>query len=234
MRAVLLGCLATLACSGSASADGLYIGLFGGVNLEPDQSVNGQVYAGGMVVSETPLTHIFDNGLIYGGIAGYDFALGGGFSLALEGEVAQRFSNHVKTRIDDIATSPADAEVRVTSVLANLRLGYEIAPGWQLTAGGGIGYGHWSYDYGPDFLEDQSSDSLAWQAVAGASYEVVRGFHVGVEYRYFALTDDNLHLDATGPGGILIQRQNVGYDSHSVLLTGRIDLAPLLHSLRLD
>ncbi len=234
MRALILGLLGSVALATAAAADGAYVGLFGGVNYEPDESVTGQVYAGGMLVSETELTHIFDPGLVDGGFAGYGFDLGGGFSLSVEAEGAQRLGDHVKTRVGDLNSFEESAEVQVTSAMANLRLGYAVAPGWELTAGGGIGWGHWVYDYTSDFGDDQSGDSLAWQAIGGVSYEVVGGFHVGVEYRYFALTDDDLHIDATGPGGILIQRRITGYSSHSVLLTGRIDLAPLLHSLRLD
>lgn len=235
MRAVAIGLAVGLACGGGAArADGAYVTLFGGVNFEPDQSVNGQAYAGGVLVSETPLTHVFDNGLVYGGAAGYGFDLGGGFSLSLEAEGAQRLSEHVKTKVEGYGFYNEAAEVQVTSVMANLRLGYQVAPGWELTAGGGIGWGQWVYDYAEPLADDQIHGALAWQAMGGVSYEVVGGFHVGVEYRYFALTDDSLNIDATGPGGILIQRQITGYDSHSVLLTGRIDLAPLLHSLRLD
>ncbi len=229
-KGIVLGL--SLLAAGPAAADDFYVSAFGGINLLADQDA---------VVSQPMepdfgVTFINRNGMTLGGAVGYAFELGEGFALSLEGEVSWRSNNDDKFHNKAMDFSaPQEGDNQVLAGMGNLVLGYSFGDGWGLHLGGGVGYASWtlrSNGGGPIGPLGDTEGGLAWQGFGGLDYEVAAGFHVGLEYRFFAVQDQTFDIDFSryeGPGSVAVLH-DVNYDSHSILVTGRVELGPLLRA----
>ena len=186
-----------------AAEDGLYVALFGGVNLGAEAEIS---------ITGTPLfTLDTDVGALGGAALGYRF--GGGFRL--EGEVSYRYNDWDTISAPGTpGTSPVTGEVEMLGLMANAYYDFDLGSNMALYVGGGAGAAiEWS-NLGPFSVNDEVA--FAYQGIAGASVDVGGGTDLFVEYRYFGTTDFSL---IGGPPSL-----DASYSSHAIALGLRIPL----------
>lgn len=217
MRSLALAGVALAALtSGAAQADDLYLKLMTGYNGVPQQEIRGNG-------SSADLN--YNAGYGVGGALGYQLDFDG-FYLFGEGEMALRHNN-----FDDGEEGGMTSEFpgwhEQWSFMGNLGAGFALAESWNVYAGGGVGYSRGTFAVDTVGVKVSDRDwSFAWQGFAGVGYEVAPGFTVGVEYRYFHVGDQDFTIGATD--------LSADYDSHSGLVTGKIEMGPLLRAFGAD
>ncbi len=153
---------------------------FGGAIFSPEASGDFSVDYGGYDLDGS-LDFDLENGWIIGGAAGVNVT-----DFTFEGEVAFR-SSSVESLTASYAgysySYPADADVEVTSILANGWYNVPLGEQWVGYGGGGIGVasadiGSYDGDY-----------KFAWQLGIGLKYAMSEQMTLGVGYRYFQVSD---------------------------------------------
>jgi len=170
---VALSVLATAAVATPAFAqdagvafDGPYIAAMGGYDK---------------VRVDTPIGHGSDDGVLFGGVVGFDKNIRGAV-FGVEGEYSD---SNVKESVDNVFVAGDRASLKTgRDLYAGIRIGGEVTPGVMLYAKGGYTNAKVkaSYDDGVDVL--RGSDELEGYRLGAGVETTVRGLIGRVEYRY--------------------------------------------------
>jgi OmpA-OmpF porin, OOP family len=195
-----------LSFASAAHAEGAYVGVYGGANLNQDADT---------AVKNTGIPSIdaelrTNLGWLAGISAGYQW--GSGF--ALEGDLTYR-----ENGLDEIQLLGThiglDGAERVVALLGNAL--YRLSNPSQFTPYFGVGIGAARLELDADAENGgsfkDSATSLAFQAIGGISYEVTSSIDLGLEYRYFRTVDTDLR-DRQGAN---TTRLDTEYAAHDVL-----------------
>ncbi len=202
MRKILLTTLAIAALTGAANAaegKGWYTGVQGGVNLEQDSALAGSTPAGSNID--------FDTGWV--GLADAGYRWGNGFRTELEG-------GYRRNDIDSVSTG-GSGNVSAWSAMGNViyDLGnlYGIRDYTHVTpfVGAGIGAAGVKANLGAPTGVNESDTVLAYQGIAGVTYNVTPAIDLNVSYHYFWTQDPGY----SGNGGASYDTE---YQNHSILV----------------
>ena len=184
--------IALFGAAPQASADGLFVSVFGGMNFQQDLS--------GRLATTTPSFLDYDldpdNGFVLGGAIGteLDKWVNG---LKAEVEVSYRRNDIV----GDMFSTQGGSHTHTGAIYANhstfaimANVWYEINAGSKIKpyVGGGVGWArsHWEMAItsetgsGIYLSTDTDNSGFAWQLGLGFNYEVDPGVDVGLGYRY--------------------------------------------------
>jgi OmpA-OmpF porin, OOP family len=193
-----LGAAAVVALSSPASAGRLtsWYGVFegGGTALE---NIDIQTYATPLPVT---VNGSADTDIGWAALASAGYAYDNGWRVELEG-------GYRRNGLDRLIsagglTTPATGDLDQYTLMANVLYDFPSASGVTFTLGGGVGADYARLDAGAGGTGIQDEDvSLAFQAVAGLSYELTSWLDVVLNYRYLYVTDFNFsEPDALIPG----------------------------------
>lgn len=204
MKTVLsLGVMAGVAAAGAAIADtvddGVYGSLKGGATWQDDQSYDGA----GLTGVETK----FDRGRIGTAAIG---VRSGPMRYELEGVHSE---SDVKSQNAGGGSVTGGGKSRLTAGMANVYVDLGTYVGVKPYIGGGAGYGRVkvdNYTVGGVTAVNGKDDVLAYQGMAGVSYDITPKLAVTGEYRYVGTNDATVD----GPFG----PSKVSYDSNNVLV----------------
>lgn len=171
----LLGALIVLGSHSGASAQSIYYGLHGGLNLSHDSDGTS-----GGVTTES----VYDPGFAVGGFAGYDLGSG----LRIEGELTYRVND-----VDTVGGINLDGDFSSLAFMANGFYDFEVGGSpFVPYFGGGIGAAIVSAnDIGSSGLTivDDDDTVFAYQLSVGVGYELSPTVTLTADYRYFATAD---------------------------------------------
>lgn len=112
---------------------------------------------------------------------------------------------------DTLGAEPLDGNITnfatMWNIYRNLRSYNKVQPYF----GGGIGFGfqHGDFFTEADQVVDIRDEALAFQAILGASYEIMEDSNIFFEYRYFGNTETDLRIFGVGDvGEVQYQSQN--------------------------
>ena len=200
-------CLAGIAGASDAAADGVYLGLRGGIALLDDSDMTIEIPG----VGQLPATLEYDPGWLAAIAAGYGWDNG----FAVEGEFSYRQNGIDQERLLGM-TIPIDGFERSYALMANGY--YRVNTGTMVTPYIGAGVGGALLSIDADSVGGNFSDTdiqFAYQAMAGLSLEITPQLDAGLEYRYFATTQPSFS-DATGGNPVTVDPE---YNTHNILLT---------------
>lgn len=217
--------MAALATVQQAQADGMYVSVFGGANLQKDNShfATTGFYTGLEIHNTDP-----DTGFVIGG------AIGTGLDNWVKG---MRVELEASYRRNDVggdwqtgffgyftSSGLIDANSSTFAIMANVA--YDIEMGWKIKpyVMGGAGWARTRFE-GAEFFTgggtntsfDVENSGFAWQLGAGFNYEVAPGVDVGLGYRYFDGPDNSYFA---GKNIAPIDHDNT---DHSVMVNLTID-----------
>lgn len=185
MRAISLpifGALLMLGSNSAASAQSVYYGVHGGLNLSHDADATD-----GVVTEEVA----YDLGFAVGGFVGYDLGSG----LRVEGELTYRVND-----VDTLAGVSFGGDVSSLALMANGFYDFDSGSPVVPYVGGGIGVANVSANdinfFGIQAVDDEET-VFAYQLGVGVGYEVSPTLTLTADYRYFA-TDDVELVDVGG------------------------------------
>lgn len=212
MKRTLLASVALFAITTTpATAAGNWY-IAGGIGANWVQDTNPFTFYGDTLDTE------FDTGWILTGSLGYRWAEG------FRGELELGYR---KNDVDSIFESPnggfpfthtnVSGEVTQFSLMANALYDIRLAEHCVLTVGGGIGIADDEFDAsgsGSILIVDANDDwSFAYQAIAGAAYDVSPRTQIFIEYRYFV---NDGHDVITYPPPNIPLIDEVDFENHSV------------------
>jgi OmpA-OmpF porin, OOP family len=185
--AALLGAAAVLALSStSANAGRLtsWYGVFeGGGTVVQDFDIQRFV---------TPLpvttTSSLETNIGWAALASVGYAYDNGYRVELEGGYRH---NEFDQIVDGLGVAvPADGSLGQYTLMANVLYDFPSASGVTFTLGGGVGASYARFD-GSSFAQPVEDDevSLAFQAIAGLSYQMTSWLDLVMNYRYMYVTD---------------------------------------------
>jgi opacity protein-like surface antigen len=195
-----------LSFAGTANAEGAYVGIYGGAHSHQDADT--AVKNTGIPSIDAELhTNV---GWLAGVSAGYRWDSG----FAFEGDLTYRENG--LDRIELLGTRIGlDGTERVLSLLANALYRFSNSSQFTPYVGVGIGAARLELDADADnggAFKD-SATSLAFQAIAGVSYEFTSSIDLGLEYRYFRTAD----TDLSDRQGANTTKLDTEYAAHDVL-----------------
>lgn len=196
--AALLGAAAVLALSTPANAGRLtsWYGVFeGGASSTQDFDI--QTFFTPLPVTATST---LDTDIGWAALATVGYAYDNGWRVEMEGGYRHNEFNELVSA-GGIA-APADGSLGQYTLMANVLYDFPSASGVTFTLGGGVGADYARFD-GSSFLQPVEDDqvSLAFQAIAGLSYQMNSWLDVVLNYRYMYVTDfEFAEADALVPG----------------------------------
>ena len=151
----------------------------------------------------------YDTGWAVAAAIGYRFDDPWRIELELSGrwnDLDSRFSG-------SFYSAAVSGDVQVTALLANIIYDFAISDRWNLSLGGGIGFGWVNYDatiaasftttffpttftYTTRAAISNDDSGFAYQGIAGINYEAGERTDLFLEYRYFGVNDDNSNIVA--------------------------------------
>jgi outer membrane protein OmpA-like peptidoglycan-associated protein/opacity protein-like surface antigen len=215
----LASAAAVAAVPAQAREGQVYIGIDGGVSLEDQVTVN---------IDNNRADGLLDNaafadtelGIDADVVIGYDF---GAFRLEAEGGYKtagyQSLTVVSSTILPGGIMVPAgtvvqnEEDLRIFSGMVNGLLEFGNDDGFQIFAGGGVGFANLSLPVevaGVGTVVDDDATDFAWQLLAGARVALNDNIDLGVKYRYFVA--DNFDLEASNGRPIVVD-----YAAHSIL-----------------
>lgn len=230
-RALLASSALVLCAAGVADAHSPYLTVFGGVNLQNDNSA-AQAVGSGVLFGTTSYDAEHEAGFLLGGALGtrLDEVLPG---LRLEVEASWR-RNDIAGRFHENdffgnRNGILDADQSTFAVMANIwydiDLGGKLVPyfgggaGWARTQADGVFY-RTAVTPGISQTFDVDGSGFAWQLGAGLKYPIDDGVTLGVNYRYFRGPDiDNNVFIGKHDLPVAFEREN-----HAVTLDLTFDL----------
>ncbi len=156
--------LAAMAATTTASAQGMYASVFGGVNFTHDGEFAG-----------VGVDTAFATGYAVGGSIGYDFG-----DYRLEGELSYRAND-----IDDIGGLDfSPSSITTTALMANAFYDFDTGSPFVPYVGGGLGVGFSTMEL---LGIDGDVTGLAYQFIIGGGYEMSDTFELTLDYRLFSM-----------------------------------------------
>lgn len=227
-RALLASSAFLLVGTGTASADGLYANVFGGVNFQND-------VGGNQATTTTATSYAADvePGFVIGGTIGTDlnqYVQG----LRIEGEVSWR-DNDANGRFSQVTffagttSGILESSQSTFALLVNLWYDFDIGEGVKPYVGGGIGWGRSEAEgvfyrtfpsTGTAFIYDADGSGFVWQLGAGLRYPIADDMKLGLGYRYFRGPDIDNNV-FVGKNSLPLEFER---DNHSVTLDLTFDL----------
>jgi len=187
--AVALG-MSNGAMIGAAMANdyqGMYLGVRGGATWLEDTSTSSASPGVGSASIE------FENGYNVAGFVGWDLGM-----FRLEGELSYRQNDVDSIRSGGVLLGGAGGDANTLALMMNAY--YDINLGGPITPyiGAGIGIARFSADFnaGGSLVDDEDT-KLAYQGIAGISYQITDSIALSADYRYFATQEPHLR-SATG------------------------------------
>jgi opacity protein-like surface antigen len=190
MKKTILAVIALVATPLAAHAqnlNGFYVGARGGASwlLNSNISVNGGATVSGFGTGQLSGTHnaSFNTGWALGGFAGYDFV-----GPRVEIETLYRDNQGSQGGILPIAgvgflRSQGVAEVRQTSVMANVYYDFFAREVFTPYVGAGVGIAFINSHFGA--LTNSSDTEFAYQAIVGVGYKVMPNLRLNLDARYY-------------------------------------------------
>lgn len=233
--AALLGAAAVLALSAPANAGRLssWYGVFegGGTSL---QDVDIQSY---VTPAPVPVSSTLDTDIGWAAMASVGYAYSNGYRVELEGGYRHNEFNELVS-VGGVA-SPADGSLGNYTLMANILYDFPAASGVTLTLGGGVGASYARFDgsslIAPALPVEDDQVSLAFQAIAGLSYQINSWLDIVLNYRYLYVTDHEFaEVDALVPANTNhIDTQDL--QSHTVTMglrfgSHKVDAPPVVKS----
>lgn len=129
-------------------------------------------------------------------LASVGYAYDNGWRVELEGGYR---NNRFDERVVGGVAAPADGELGEYTLMANVLYDFPSASGVTFSVGGGVGADYARIDAG-SFTPPVQGDhvSLAFQAIAGLSYQMTSWLDIVLNYRYLYVTD----LEFSDPGAV--------------------------------
>lgn len=179
MRTMLLAGAAAVALTGAAAADtppGFYLDLNAGGNWVQD-------------LNNALPGDEFETGFMASGSAGFK----------LEGPLAGfRVEAEVGYRTNDFTIGGIDGDGNTFSLMMNGLYDIDVAPGWVISLGGGIGTARVSADYTAPGLTINDRDwSFAYQGIAEVEMMATDNLGVYVGYNYFGVEDFKFYINSS-------------------------------------
>ncbi|MGD9637679.1 MAG: OmpA family protein [Alphaproteobacteria bacterium] len=186
----------SIVTASNANAEGIYAGLGGGYNMPSDTTIKG---------TNTSTDVDLDNNWAAKINLGYDF--GNNWRAELEG--ARRKNSNGSTN--------SNGDISVWSAMGNVIYDINIDKAITPFIGGGLGYAWFDPDSvtplnGGQGVLSENDSSIAYQAFAGASYNLYKSLDVSLEYRYFATYNQG----GKTSNGFAVDSD---YKSHDILLS---------------
>ncbi len=166
----------------------------------------------------------FDNGYGFGAAIGWRLReIGTGNRLRGEAEVSYR-SNDVDThKLNGSALAGATGDIESTAAMVNVFIDFSEQSSFSPYIGGGLGIAHVEADgFGVSAIPNVLSEGesvLAFQAIAGASWDISQSAEIFGEYRYFATDDPSVQTSAAA-GAVPTE---IKYQTNNILLGVRFN-----------
>ncbi len=166
----------------------------------------------------------FDNGYGFGAAIGWRLReVGSGNRLRAEAEVSYR-TNDVDTHsLGGSALAGSAGDIESTAFMVNLLVDFSEQSSFSPYLGFGLGGAHVEADgFGTTAIPNVVSDGesvLAYQAIAGGSWDISPSAEIFGEYRYFATDDPSVRTSAA-TGGVPAE---IKYRSNNLLLGVRFN-----------
>lgn len=218
LKRALLSTAAVFALAGSTQASsfhGWYAGLEGGGNWLQKPDMMEEFVVPGFFDATYPLDVSFDNGWALLGTVGYDWG-----SWRVEGEAGIREA--------DIKPLPGcfgcwiNPSLNQVSLMANAYYDIPLASKLTLSLGAGVGAVQTHFETGGGFFTDNDWN-VAYQAIAGFSYEVCSGVELTLDYRYFRVSEPE-YSDADSFRAVWNRYDD--FEEHTVSIGVRFALQP--------
>ena len=208
----LLFCLAMAPVkAGAQSSSGIYVGIGGGLSLLDDTNFN--------ILGTVNVENEYDPGVMFGGFVGYDFGqvwtYGG---VRVEGQLSYHDNDIDVHSVAALGGNQPGSTGDASAIAFMANLYHDFLPKSRFRPYIGFGLGLAVIDFSdfgiaaiPSVMDDDDT-AFAWQAMAGASYDITKNITFGLEYRYFS-ADAELTSTA-GTGSVT---SDIDYDSHIVM-----------------
>ena len=190
----------------AAAQDGSFYGsVFGGVSFARDSDIAVRVPGPQRISGEME----FDTGWLAGVAGGYGWANG----FAVEGEYSFTRNGLDQEHLNNIGTIGVDGEIDTQAVMINGYYRFDTGTGFTpyIGAGAGVGFMKVSALADGNTTRFRANDTqFAYQAIAGLSYAFTSNVRLGVEYRFFGVTEPTFSDNPDGNGSVStdIKRQN--------------------------
>ncbi|MEM8689506.1 MAG: outer membrane beta-barrel protein [Pseudomonadota bacterium] len=208
----------TLAAKNVQAQDGdgvwspeLYFSLGGGAVFMENESLN---YPPALSPSQN---YGLDTGFAVQGAVGATLPM----SFRTELEVTYRENKIDNTFTSGGMTFDSRGDVSTITVMSNVLYDFPLAGPFSVFLGGGVGLAVVDLDFkrGPTaagfILANGDDVRFAYQAIAGASFEIVEGVSIFGKYTYLGTTGDSITFSNTGVG-----RVNGSFDYHNHAVFG--------------
>lgn len=199
--------VAAVAAASPAQAQdqGIYGSVFGGASFARDSDIDVSVPGPQFISGEME----FDTGWLAGVAGGYGWANG----LAVEGEYSFTRNGLDQEHLKNIGTLGVDGEIDTQAVMINGYYRFDTGTGFTpyIGAGAGVGFMKVSALADGSTTRFRANDTqFAYQAIAGLSYAFTPNVRLGVEYRFFGVTEPTFSDNPDGNGTVStdIKRQN--------------------------
>jgi outer membrane immunogenic protein len=156
------------------------------------------------------------NGVVYGGVVGYDLPVGENLRVGAEASYAGSsagvdYDNDDPT-VFNLGNAKADRDIYVGG-----RIGYVTSPSTMVYLKGGYTNQRYSVSGSNATVNlDDGLDTDGWRAGGGAEFAVGRNAYIGAEYRYSKYSKGEFDFDGNTPDG---SRFNLDTDRHQVVAT---------------
>lgn len=126
-------------------------------------------------------------------------------------------SDDKSNNVSGVGSANSDGKTKLTAAMGNAYYDIANVKGFVPYVGGGVGYGHVKFDNyranGAN-LVDKSDNVLAYQGIAGVSYQINPCWDLTAEYRYIGTQDASVRTSAGN-------KTDISYDSNNVLVGAR-------------
>lgn len=161
----------------------------------------------------------FDNGYGFGAAIGWRLReIGTGNRLRAEAEVSYRSNDADTHKLNGAALAGSAGDIESTAFMVNLLVDFSEQSSFSPYVGGGLGIAHVEADgFGVSAIPNVLSEGetvLAFQVIAGASWDISQSAEIFGEYRYFATDDPSVQTSAA-TGSVPTE---IEYRSNNVLL----------------
>lgn len=156
------------------------------------------------------------DGVAFGGVLGYDAAVGENLRLGAEASVSDSTAswdnNNANPTVFNLGRVEAQRDIYVGG-----RVGYVASPSTMVYAKAGYTNQRFGLQGSDGTVDlDQRLDADGWRVGAGAEFAVSNNAYVGAEYRYSKYGEAEFDFEGTTPDS---SRFNIDTDRHQVMAT---------------